>query len=400
MRSGSPHAAIDARVQLAGVADDGCHPISSSAQRPGCQGARSAARTSRVDARGPRDDPRRLDGVGPRRGAPAPHQPARPRGAAEHRGQVLRLGRQHGVESGQLLVARTGGDAGQFDRLAALATAGTPDPASNSARSRLPRPTLRSTVASSPGSSDVRSSGSSSEIGFTSRSACRRGSSAGSPNESCTDGGDERVRRAPRRTRPTRRRARRAVAGLPRGEAAPGRGRRQHRRQRLVADQPHDLLDEVGRRRAGPDATSAAATCSTSSDADDDAADSLEMGHDAVPRDRHPGDRRRQPRPAGRSVAGAATDADHGVTLDGGRAAVLDQQLDAAAERDRRDRRGRRRARSAWPPRWAACAGGRCARSATGPSARPRARRRRCCRRSRCSRRPSRRRARSRRCRR
>ena len=56
------------------------------------------------------------------------------------------------------------------------------------ARSRVPRPTLRLSVASRPGSNEVRISGSASEIGLTSRAALRRGSSAGRPNASCTDG--------------------------------------------------------------------------------------------------------------------------------------------------------------------------------------------------------------------
>ena len=108
-------------------------------------------------------------------------------------GDVPRLVRQRGVERGELLVASDGGPP------AAAAAAGAPGrgwktrPVSNSATSAKPRPTLRRSVASRPGSSVVRSIGCSSEIGLTRRSVVAAGVVGGQAERVEVGVADERV---------------------------------------------------------------------------------------------------------------------------------------------------------------------------------------------------------------
>ena len=102
----------------------------------------------------------RLDRVGPARPArPAPHQPARLDVAGEHDGRACRG--WSGTAASSAASSASDGPVRPTPGAAPAAVGrrpGRPGPISNSARSRLPRPTLRRSVASSPGSSVVRSS--------------------------------------------------------------------------------------------------------------------------------------------------------------------------------------------------------------------------------------------------
>ena len=178
VRAGRPSAVDDPRVQLAGVADDrsAVDGDDSSAQRPGCHGAVLRRRDAELDAGLGRQRcgrPRRRRPSRPAR--PVPHQPAGSRAPASDAGDVARLVGQRRVERGEL--ARR--SAGASTRGAA-ATARPRRRRGRPARSRRapgrgsPRPTLRRSAASRPGSSVVRSRGSSSESGLASRSTSRR----------------------------------------------------------------------------------------------------------------------------------------------------------------------------------------------------------------------------------
>ena len=139
-------------------------PTSSSAQRPGCQGARSPARTVSSTPGGGGDDPRGLDRVGPAGRPPGPHQPRGSRLPGQRDGHVPGLRGHRTEQRGQRLVVRTAVDARH--RRGERWSPGNTAPCSNSARSRWPRERLRASVASRPGSSVVRSAGSSSESGL------------------------------------------------------------------------------------------------------------------------------------------------------------------------------------------------------------------------------------------
>ena len=224
------------------------------AHRPGCHGAcssRGARHRGSTDRRG--TTARRLDGVGPGRAArPGPHQPGSSRAPASDRRDAARLARQRASSAASSSSARTAvapagrGAAAGASRIAA----GTTTPASNSATSVVPRPTLRRSASSRPGSSVVRSTGSSSDSGLASRT----------PGGGIVGGQTERRRgRRGRRTgrcststkpalgqraRPTRRREPLAARSVPtaggRRGSTDGIG--------VVAAQPGDLLDEVAPR--------------------------------------------------------------------------------------------------------------------------------------------------------
>ena len=145
-------------------------------------------------------------------------------------------------------------------------------PSSKIARSRLPRLRLRRSTGSRVASSEVRSSGCSSDSGLASRSARRRGSSAGSRKASWTSGADERVAQHLDAAAVGQRPGHRAPPALGRGQPPTGRRHRQHGRDPVVALEPGDLLDQVDsqpqvrpparrRRRSGRDAAARALGC-------------------------------------------------------------------------------------------------------------------------------------------
>ena len=166
-------------------------PTRISAQRPGCQGARDAART--VDRR--RRAPRPCGGRRrPRRPRSACTALAPPAGAFAVAGddepEVQRLVRQRLVELVELALGRPR----STPKIGAgpVARGKVTVAASNRARSVLPRPALRATALSRPGSSVVVIAGSSDDSGLASRSTCRRGSSSGSASASRSRVADER----------------------------------------------------------------------------------------------------------------------------------------------------------------------------------------------------------------
>ena len=120
VRAGSSSAA-----QTRGCSSPACpitrSPTTSSAQRPGCHGARSPARTVELDARGGGDEPGGLHRVGPARRAARPPPAARLAVAGQRDGHVPRLLRDGAEERGQRLVVRTALDAGQRRRRAVAA---------------------------------------------------------------------------------------------------------------------------------------------------------------------------------------------------------------------------------------------------------------------------------------
>ena len=138
-----------------------------------------------------------------------------------------------------------GQPAGSARPAARRAAAGTPGPVSNSATSANPRPTLRFSTRSRPGSSVVRSSGSSSRIGLTSRGARRRGSPAGSCSRSASAAEPNGLLMHLYVAGSGQRAADRAAQPLRGGEAAPGGRARHPHRDVLVALQPDDLLGQV-----------------------------------------------------------------------------------------------------------------------------------------------------------
>ena len=153
------------------------------------------------------------------------------------------------------------------------------------------------------------------------------------------------------------------------GEAATGRSDGEHRRDAVVAGEPGHLLGELGpagevgapRRRRDLEAAV---------DAGDDAAD---LGEGVVhlvvgvlDADEP------ETKPSGRRIASRAgaswMSEPPASAVPPARSTMSWATRETAAPRSR----GRRRARSAWPPRSAACAGVRCARSRPGPSWPPR----------------------------
>ena len=153
--AGTPERPADPRVQLAGVADDRARRRSSSAQRPGCQGAAVGGSTSRSTPSAGATS--RTASIASAQAAGAARAP--PAGAlalaGEHDGEVQRLVGHGGVERGQLLVGRAGGRRRRIGAGRSPRRAGRRVPISNSAMSGAPRPTLRASALSSPGSSVV-----------------------------------------------------------------------------------------------------------------------------------------------------------------------------------------------------------------------------------------------------
>ena len=172
-------------VQLTGMTDDR-RPTSSSAQRPGCHGSRRP----RSPAARPRPRARpaapACTASAQSAGRPGPHQP---RGSRSPASTTATCSGWAGSAAGlrELGVGRAAVDRRVRHRHG-LAVGRTTCPTVYSASRRAPRDRLRPSASSSPGSSVVRQLGSSASSGLSTRTACRRGSSAGSPNASNTAG--------------------------------------------------------------------------------------------------------------------------------------------------------------------------------------------------------------------
>src|SRR2546430_1084727 len=156
------------------------------AQRPGCQGAYASARTS-SGTRQLRPTARAASIASAQDAArPLPHQPSSSRApvstAPIRSGWSGRAASREASSAGvgPRSTGRIGADAGAPGR--GLKTR----PISNSAVSAKPRPTLRASTRNRPGSTVVRSSGSSSLSGLATSTAGRRGSSSGSPSRSAS----------------------------------------------------------------------------------------------------------------------------------------------------------------------------------------------------------------------
>ena len=120
-------------------------------------------------------------------------------------------------------------------------------PCSNSARSRCPRERLRASVASRPGSSVVRSAGSSSDSGLRTTTTVAARVVVRQAERVERRRPDERVGRRLDVPGLGQRAADAAAAALHVGQPAAGRRGRQHRGDVVVAGEPDDLLDQVGR---------------------------------------------------------------------------------------------------------------------------------------------------------
>ena len=186
VRAGSPSALDDPRVQLARVADDGRRRPAARAAAgvPGRVLVRRDARAAgrRRGRRAGRPRRRRAQSAG----RPGPHQPAGSRSPVSTHGHVPRLARQRGVErrrAPRRSGARSTGGRGAGRR----PPVGPEDQArSRTARGRVrPRPTLRpQRRRAAPAAAWCAGTARSSDSGLASRTARRRGSSAGSPSAS------------------------------------------------------------------------------------------------------------------------------------------------------------------------------------------------------------------------
>ena len=257
VRGGSPSAATTRGCSSPGVADDRPRRRSSAAHRPGCQGACWSGAHVELDA-GRRAATARAASTASaqvgRRG-PAPHQPARLAVAGQHRGR-----RCSGCSGSAASSA-----ASSSSRRPAVDAAARRRPRGASARGPEDQPGLEqrhvarsrgrrcgAACASSPGSSVVRSSGSSSASGLASRSGAAPRVVGRQAERVEAAVADERVARAPRRSpapasaRPTRRRSR-CASVRPR----PAGGRGSTTGMLVVALEPDDLLGEVVRVASG-----------------------------------------------------------------------------------------------------------------------------------------------------
>ena len=203
-RAGSPRARHDPRVQLTGVAEHllGAvgvqHELGAAAGVPrGHRGGAHRARRRLATPAAVGDQPGRGHRVGPGRratrappaGALGAHRPRPPPRAGAGRAARPRARPARRRWAGA--PRRVGPRRGCRDPVAA----GTPDPPRTAPRRSLPRPRLRRSVVSSPGSSVVRSAGCSSDSGLSSRSVRRRGSSAAQAEGVQVGVADERVAR-------------------------------------------------------------------------------------------------------------------------------------------------------------------------------------------------------------
>ena len=188
-------------------------------------------------------------------------------------------------------------------------------------------------MASRPGSSVVRSPGSSSDSGFRTTTTGTAGVVVGQAQRVQRRRPDERVGRRLDVARLGQRAADAAPAALHLGEAAAGRRRREHRRDVVVPGEPDDLLDQVGRvgqvgaPRRRRDGEGIAAR--------------VDVAADRARAARRPGPRcraRRRPGRDGRRRAamdrprGAGVDVDH--PADDRRAAVLGEQMGGPGQGD------------------------------------------------------------------
>ena len=192
----------------------------SSAQRPGCHGAYSAARTS-TRSSGTPGGGQHVRAASTASAQPAGRPGAPPAGrlevAGEHHGDVPRLRRHHRVGGGELLVGGAPVHAHRRRAAGADGAGGRPHRSRRGRGRGGPGRGCARRMPSSGPSSVVRSSGSSSDSGLASRTAGRRGSSAGRPSWSASSGDDERVREhldvPPLGQRPGRRPGGAAAAG-------------------------------------------------------------------------------------------------------------------------------------------------------------------------------------------
>ena len=169
VRGGQPERLDHPRVQLARVPGDpptACFPLHCpasarsryrAAQRPGCHGScwlRAHGERHPAHPAAPCARPRSRPGTRPAR--PSPHQPDSSRSPGQHHREVQRLVGQRGLQRGHLLGRRAAVDAqDRRDRAVAPGRVRNTRPVSNRARSAKPRPTLRDSTRSSPGSSVV-----------------------------------------------------------------------------------------------------------------------------------------------------------------------------------------------------------------------------------------------------
>ena len=251
VRAGQAERLDDARVQLAGVADERLLAVDrdDTARRsgPGARGRTGPARTVSSTPGLAGDGARRLDGVGPVGRAALAPPAGLLAGAREDDGGVPRLARAAPRPGRRSPRRWDGGRRAAGRRRLARRSGRKTRPVSKSARSWLPRPSLRRSAPSRPGSSVVRSAGSSSESGLTSLTVRRRGV-VRLEAELVEDGvADERVVQRLDVTGAGQRAADAAVQPLAVGEPAAGGRLRQGRREVLVALQPDDLFGQVVR---------------------------------------------------------------------------------------------------------------------------------------------------------
>ena len=321
------------RVQLAGVPDD---PVADEQLRAAARVPRRplARAHGQLDARGGGDQP---GGLRPRRPSP-PAGPA-PTSRAARGCRPARRPRATAAPARRRAARpasrRPDGRSTPGSGAGVRSPPGNTAPCSNSARSRWPRERLRASVASRPGSSVVRSArlllrqrvAHDDDL----RGAGRRRAGRARPAPPSRRTGRTAPRRSPASAsvRPTLRR-RRCTSVSPR----PGRRRRQHRRDVVVAGEPDDLLDQVGRvGQVGPPGRrrDRRAGCRSRRRRSRRRSRSSTTWAGGV---RHAGDPGRAwRRPAGCVGRGAAgVDVDH--PADDPRAAVLGEQLGGPGERD------------------------------------------------------------------
>ena len=173
-------------MQLAGVADDAVveHELGATA---GVPRRLVAAAHGQLGSGGPGQDAGGLDRVGPVGQASAPPPARAIARSGQHDGGVPRLIRQGRFERRQLGIGRPVGDARARHGWSVRAREEYQSDLEQGEVTIAAAEVARS-VASSPGSSEVRSSGSASDSGLATTIARRRGSSAAKPNWSCTDG--------------------------------------------------------------------------------------------------------------------------------------------------------------------------------------------------------------------
>ena len=363
-------------MQLAGVPDDRAADRRSPRTGPGATGpsrrrARSADAPAAASYR-----PRGRTASAQSAGRPPPHQPRGSRSPASTIATCHGWSGSDPPTRGQLVVGRP--PSTPAARRGGTASRPTGEDQTELEQRDVARARGRGCGAASRavgGSSVVRRSGSSSESGLRSRAVRRRGSSSGRPSASSADC-RRTGRPAPRRTRPRPAPGRSRGGGAAR-RSARGRAARSAARRGSCRSRPAGRPPRPGRPgRSGRAASDGGVTSSRSPSGVTRSADRVEQ------LDHPPAGSSRTPATRPGSAAGIAIGRRRrpGVEVDPAadrrRAAVLGEQLRRARQRGRGHLAGRRRARTAWPPRSAAGAGGRCARPRWAPSAPPRAARR------------------------